>query len=113
VQRLLWGSTGTKNPNYSDVLYVEHLIGRDTVNTVPPETLDAFRDHGVARVTVGTELEQAEADMARLREFGIDLAPVFDELQRDGLASFALSYDRLLGKLHEKRHQFAPMGARR
>lgn len=113
VQRLLWGSTGTKNPNYSDVLYVEHLIGRDTVNTVPPETLDAFRDHGVARVTVGTELERAEADMARLREFGIDLAPVFDELQRDGLASFALSYDRLLGKLHEKRHQFAPMGARR
>jgi len=113
VQRLLWGSTGTKNPNYSDVLYVEHLIGRDTVNTVPPETLDAFRDHGVARVTVGTELEQAEADMARLREFGIDLGPVFDELQRDGLASFALSYDRLLGKLHEKRHQFAPMAAQR
>jgi transaldolase/transaldolase/glucose-6-phosphate isomerase len=109
----MWGSTGTKNPNYSDVLYVEHLIGRDTVNTVPPETLDAFRDHGVARVTVDTELEQAEADMARLREFGIDLAPIFDELQRDGLASFALSYDRLLEKLHEKRRQFAPMAARR
>lgn len=105
-QRLLWGSTGTKNRAYSDVLYVENLIGHGTVNTVPPETLDAFRQHGVARITADAAVEQAEADMNRLHAQGIDLVPIFDTLQRDGLDAFTRAYDRLLGVLGERRQRF-------
>ncbi|MEO8767464.1 MAG: transaldolase [Nitrosospira sp.] len=103
VQRPLWGSTGTKNPAYSDVLYLDELIGPDTVNTVPPKTLDAFRDHGHARVTLTENVAQAEADIARLPGFGIDLDAITEKLQDDGVAAFAESYDKLLAALKTKR----------
>ncbi|MDN5753118.1 MAG: transaldolase [Nitrosospira sp.] len=103
VQRPLWGSTGTKNPAYSDVLYLEQLIGPDTVNTVPPKTLDAFRDHGRVHETLTENVAQAEADIARLPDFGIDLEAITEKLQDDGVDAFAASYDKLLAALKTKR----------
>lgn len=105
LQRLLWGSTSTKNPAYSDVKYVEGLIGRDTINTVPIETLEAFRDHGRARQTLNEGLEEAEQVMADLKTAGIDMETVTEELQRDGVKKFADSLDELLGVLERKRRQ--------
>ena len=103
VQRPLWASTGTKNPAYSDVLYVESLIGPETVNTLPPETLNAFRDHGrVAGATV-KQADDAEVDLRRLADLGIDLAAVTEKLQLDGVASFAASFDQLMAALDKKR----------
>lgn len=103
VQRPLWASTGTKNPAYSDVLYVEGLIGPDTVNTLPPATLDAFRDHGeVSRAAVQEHWEEAWSSLARLKELGIDLEAVTEKLQTDGVAAFAASFDQLLNALGEK-----------
>ena len=95
-QRLLWASTGTKNPAYSDVLYIESLIGPDTVNTVPPATLDAFRDHGSVQVRLEDDLEQAQADLAALEEEGISLDAVTDTLLSEGLDKFVLAYEKLL-----------------
>ena len=103
VQRPLWGSTSTKNPAYSDVLYVEELIGPDTVNTIPLKTLNAFRDHGKARESVQENLPQAEADFARLQTLGIDFNAVAEKLQGDGVIAFAKSYDKLLDTLKKKR----------
>ena len=103
VQRPLWGSTSTKNPAYSDVLYVEELIGPDTVNTIPLKTLNAFRDHGKARESVQENLPQAEADFARLQTLGIDFNAVAEKLQDDGVIAFAKSYDKLLDTLKKKR----------
>ena len=104
VQRPLWASTGTKNPAYSDVLYVEELIGADTVNTVPPATLDAFGDHGRVR---GSTVEEgqagAEETLSRLAKIGIDLDGITENLQADGVSSFAASFEQLLGALEEKR----------
>lgn len=104
VQRPLWASTSTKNPAYSDVLYVEELVGPDTVNTMPLKTLEAFRDHGQASETLGKGLAQAEADVAQLKKLGIDLNAVTEKLQNDGVDSFAVSYDKLLASL-KKKHQ--------
>ncbi|MBI4483730.1 MAG: bifunctional transaldolase/phosoglucose isomerase [Acidobacteria bacterium] len=103
VQRPLWASTGTKNPAYSDVLYVEELIGPETVNTVPPSTLDAFRDHGRVRRTVTEGLEEAEAALARLAKLGVDLDAVGSKLQDEGVTSFATSFDQLMAALVQKR----------
>lgn len=104
VQRPLWASTGTKNPEYSDVLYVEGLIGPDTVNTLPPATLDAFRDHGEAsRSAVQENWEEAGSSLAKLKQLGIDLETVTEKLQTDGVAAFAASFDQLLTALSEKR----------
>ncbi len=104
VQRPLWASTGAKNPAYSDVLYVEQLIGADTVNTVPPATLDAFRDHGrVAGNTVEQGQAEAEETLKRLAKLGIDLNAITESLQADGVSSFAASFEQLLGALEEKR----------
>ena len=104
VQRPLWASTGTKNPAYSDVLYVENLIGAETVNTLPPETLNAFRDHGKVRgTTVREGLAEADAALARLPSLGIDLNAVTEKLQRDGVAAFAASFDQLMAALEKKR----------
>jgi transaldolase len=104
VQRPLWASTGTKNPAYSDVFYVEGLIGPATVNTLPPATLDAFRDHGQAsRATVGESWDEAESCLAELQELGIDLVAVTEKLQTDGVAAFAASYEQLLAALAQKR----------
>ncbi len=101
-QRVLWGSTGTKNPAYSDVYYMEELMGPDTVNTVPPATLDAFRDHGHARDTLDKGLEEAEEAIRKLKTLGIDLDGITEQLQIDGVAAFSDSYDKLLASLEEK-----------
>ncbi len=104
VQRPLWASTGTKNSNYSDVLYVENLIGPETVNTLPVETLNAFKDHGQGRgETVRQNLEEATAALAHLQGLGIDLHAIAEKLQQDGVASFTTSFDSLMSTLEKKR----------
>ncbi len=99
LQRPLWGSTSTKNPAYPDVLYVEELIGADTVNTIPMETLIAFRDHGRVRSSLTEDVGEAEKALAKLKELGIDLGAVTEQLQKDGVAAFAKSFDQLLNAL--------------
>jgi len=104
VQRPLWASTGTKNPKYSDVLYVENLIGAETVNTLPPETLNAFKDHGkVISDSVRENLDEAAAALGRLKAVGIDLNVITEKLQQDGVAAFAASFDQLMAALEKKR----------
>ena len=102
VQRPLWASTSTKNPRYRDVLYVETLIGPDTVNTMPQGTLAAFRDHGVARATLNEDLEAARQTFVRLRETGVDMDAVTHKLQEDGVKLFADAFDRLLASIRSK-----------
>jgi transaldolase len=102
LQRPLWASTSTKNPAYRDVLYVEQLIGPDTVNTMPPATLEAFRDHGVTARTVDAGLDSAERVISDLAAAGIPLAGVTDQLLTEGLASFQKSFDTLIGGLEAK-----------
>lgn len=101
-QRLLWASTGTKNPNYSDVLYIDELIGPDTVNTMPPETLNAFVDHGNVEVTLNKGIDEARTQLKKLKELGIDINKITDKLLVDGVKSFSDSFDSLLGSLKEK-----------
>jgi transaldolase len=103
VQRPLWASTSTKNPAYRDVMYVEDLIGPDTVNTMPPATITAFADHGEVKRTVDTNLDEERALIARLEKFGVPLTAVTDTLLRDGLASFEKSFDTLIAGLEAKR----------
>jgi transaldolase/glucose-6-phosphate isomerase len=103
VQRPLWASTSTKNPDYRDVIYVEELIGRDTVNTLPPATLKAFRDHGQVEETITTNFGEAEALINRLGRLGIDLDAITHKLQVDGVAAFASSFEELLEALKKKR----------
>ena len=103
TQRVLWASTSTKNPAYSDVLYVEPLVGPRTVNTMPPATIDAYLDHGVAdggALAAGTE--QAHQDLAALGELGIDFAEITAQLQTDGVQAFADSFTDLLATVEEK-----------
>ena len=95
-QRLLWASTGTKNPAYPDVLYVESLIGPETINTVPDATLDAFRDHGVAAATLVADPAGTEAQLAAVAAAGIDLAAEGELLQQQGLVLFDKAYQALL-----------------
>jgi transaldolase len=96
VQRPLWASTGTKDPAYSDVMYVDGLIGADTVNTLPQKTLDAFVDHGQVQRTVDVGVDEARAHVAALQRAGVDLEAVAQLLEDEGVASFAKSYDELL-----------------
>jgi transaldolase/glucose-6-phosphate isomerase len=103
VQRPLWASTGTKNPNYSDVIYVESLIGPDTVNTLPPATFTAFRDHGKVRLTIEENLDEAKKTLAELAEAGIDLKQVCQKLQDDGVKAFADSFESLMQSITSKR----------
>jgi transaldolase/glucose-6-phosphate isomerase len=103
VQRPLWASTGTKNPAYSDVVYVEELIGPDTVTTIPPATLNAFRDHGRARLSLLEDWQEADTVRDRLAVLGIDLEDVGQELQAEGIAAFVTSSDHLLATLKTKR----------
>jgi transaldolase len=102
LQRPLWASTSTKNPAYRDVMYVEQLIGPDTVNTMPPATIDAFRDHGVVKRTVDADVADAERTLAALATAGVDLDDVTAKLLRDGLASFQKSFDSLTAGLTKK-----------
>jgi transaldolase len=101
-QRLLWGSTGTKNSDYSDVLYVDGLIAPDTVNTLPPATLAAFLDHGTVARTLADTAEQAAADLALLSEVGISLAAVTADLEQAGVAAFVDAHQALLDDLAQK-----------
>ncbi len=105
VQRPLWASTSTKNPRYRDVRYVEDLIGPDTINTLPPATLDAFKDHGLVARTVDTPESQKHAreTMDRLAEAGIDMDAVTLQLQHEGVKAFADSFDQLIARLEERR----------
>ena len=102
VQRPLWASTSTKNPRYRDVLYVETLIGSDTVNTMPLSTLAAFRDHGVVRATLEEDLEDARRTFFQLQELGIDMDAVTLELQEAGVKLFADAFDRLIASIRSK-----------
>jgi transaldolase/glucose-6-phosphate isomerase len=103
AQRLLWASTGVKNKAYSDVLYVEELIGPDTVNTMPPATMDAFRDHGRLRAAIEEDVAGAEAVMARLAKAGIDIDAVAKQLVDEGVQLFVDAADKLLGAVAGKR----------
>src|SRR5215813_6174967 len=102
-QRLLWASTGTKNKDYSDVLYVEELIGPNTINTVPPATLDAFRDHGKLRDSLEENIEGARNVLEELHRSGISLAEITEELVKDGVKQFADAADKLYGAVAFKR----------
>src|SRR3954469_14984187 len=102
VQRPLWASTSTKNPAYRDVLYVEELIGPDTVNTMPPATIEAFRDHGVVARTVDKNLMQAQKDLNAIEAAGVSMKEVTDKLLADGVASFQKSFETLISGLEKK-----------
>ncbi len=103
VQRPLWASTGTKDKAYSDVLYVEGLIGPDTVNTLPPATLEAFQDHGTVARTIDTDVAGARQALADLKAAGIDIDAITRQLEEEGVASFAKSFDDLLDGVEGKR----------
>jgi transaldolase len=107
VQRPLWGSTGTKNPAYSDLLYVDMLIGPHTVNTVPPATYAAILDHSRPVNTIETHLDEALQDLCNVAHAGIDMRWVLLKLEDDGVAAFEKSFDGLFKNLTEKRNAFA------
>ena len=101
TQRVLWASTSTKNPAYRDVIYVEELIGRDTVNTIPPATLDAFRDHGKLRESLTEDIDGAKTAMSNLAKAGISMKEVTDQLTDEGVKLFADAFDKLLGAVEK------------
>jgi transaldolase/glucose-6-phosphate isomerase len=106
VQRQLWASTGTKNPKYSEVLYVDNLIGPETVNTVPPATYTAIREKGKVALTLEAGLDECRALVRELAEIGIDLKAVTEKLQKDGLSSFVTSFDTLAQSIESKRDAY-------
>jgi transaldolase/glucose-6-phosphate isomerase len=101
-QRLLWASTGVKDPAYPDTLYIDTLIGADTVNTMPPKTMDAFRDHGTVAQTLTADVDEARHVLAEADRLGLDLPGVTDTLVLEGVASFAGAFDDLLGAIAKK-----------
>ena len=103
VQRVLWASTGTKNPNYPDTLYVDQLVGRDTVNTMPEATFSAFRDHGTAKNMIQEGVEEAKATMQQLADVGISIEEVTETLLHDGAKLFVDAFDQLMGVISRKR----------
>jgi transaldolase len=110
AQRPLWASTSTKNPAYRDVLYVEELIGPNTVNTIPPATLDAFNDHGVVESRIHRDMDAARALFGRLAALGVPVEALIDQLEDEGVKSFAKSYDDLLATLETRRAAMAAGG---
>jgi transaldolase len=106
-QRLLWASTSVKDPAYSETLYVESLIGPDTVDTIPPKTLDAFRDHGHVAQTLTQDVAEAEHDLAEAQGLGLDLDKVTHDLVDDGVAQFSKAFDKLLSVITEKSRKMA------
>jgi transaldolase len=102
VQRLLWASTSTKNPAYPDLMYVDQLIGPETVNTMPDQTVEAFLDHGTIARTVDADPDEARRTLEKLTGLGIDLADVARVLEDEGVASFTKSFDELLEALESK-----------
>jgi transaldolase len=109
AQRPLWASTSTKSPDYPDVYYVEALIGPGTVNTLPPETMEAYRDHGDPRVRIHEDLDDARLRLEELGEVGIDFDGVLEELEKEGVEKFADSYHQLLETIEEKQKQVQPV----
>jgi transaldolase/glucose-6-phosphate isomerase len=107
TQRVLWASTSTKNPNYRDVIYVEELIGKDTVNTMPPATVDAFRDHGKLRNALTEDVAGAKKVMDDLARAGVSMKEVTDKLTNDGVKLFADAFDKLLAAVTKSTQQKA------
>ena len=107
-QKPLWASTSTKNPDYPDVYYVEALLAPGTVNTLPPETLEAYRDHGDPAVRIHEDLDGAHRRLAELGELGIDFQDVLEELEKEGVEKFSKSYHELLDTIEEKQRQVQP-----
>ncbi|HEX7610585.1 MAG TPA: transaldolase [Solirubrobacteraceae bacterium] len=107
-QRVLWASTSTKNPAYPDVLYVEELIGPDTVNTMPEETIEAYQDHGAPRPRLASGLAEAQQLLGELERVGVGYADVTDTLEREGVEKFAGSFDELIAALGEKLQSLTP-----
>jgi len=107
VQRPLWASTSTKNPAYPDVLYVDTLIGPNTVNTMPMDTLEAFEDHGTLARTIDADIAAANAALAGLAAVGIDMGQVADELEAEGVKKFADAFDKLLAAIETQRKELA------
>ena len=107
-QRCLWASTSTKNPDYPDTLYVDELIGPETVNTMPVETIDAFQDHGTVADTLTAGLDEARAFFDELAQAGVDYEDVTDTLEREGVEKFSDSFDDLLDGIRAKRSELAP-----
>jgi transaldolase len=107
TQRVLWASTSTKNPNYRDVIYVEELIGKDTVNTMPPATVDAFRDHGKLRNALTEDVAGAKKVMDDLARAGVSMKEVTDKLTNDGVKLFADAFDKLLAAVAKSTQQKA------
>jgi transaldolase/glucose-6-phosphate isomerase len=101
-QRLLWASTSTKDPSYPDTLYVDTLIGKDTVNTIPPATMDAFRDHGTPKETLTESIDEARHVLAEAERLGLDLDGVTETLVEEGVQAFAKAFDELLGSIAAK-----------
>jgi transaldolase/transaldolase/glucose-6-phosphate isomerase len=101
-QKPLWASTSTKDPSLPDLYYVEALIAPDTVDTMPPETLEAYRDHGDPKVRIREDLDGARAAFRGLKELGVDEAGIFRELEEEGIRKFSDSYDSLMKTLGEK-----------
>jgi len=110
VQRPLWASTSSKNPAYPDTLYVDNLIGPDTVNTLPPATLDDFLDHGKVATTVETDVDGARMRLAELAELGIDLDAITNKVLDEGVAAFAKSFEGLIASIAEKRRRLLDDG---
>ncbi len=105
TQRPLWASTSTKNPNYHDLLYVEPLIGKDVINTLPPHTVDAFRDHGKAANTVEEDFHNAYETIQAVEKLGISMEEVTDKLQKDGVQAFIDSWNQIMEGLDQKRKE--------
>ena len=102
---MLWASTGTKNPKYSDVIYVEPLVGPDTINTMPAATLAAYRDHGKPHTTIAEGVDEARCVLAQLGEVGVDLGAITSKLEDQGVEAFAKDYQKLLASITEKRRK--------
>jgi transaldolase len=111
VQRVLWASTSAKNPAYPDTIYVDELIGPDTVNTLPPATVDSFINHGKAAQTLTQGVDEARRQIEKLKTLGIDLDAITQKLQDDGIVAFAKPFDALMQSLADKRDRLAQQGA--
>jgi transaldolase len=102
IQRVLWGSTSTKNPDYVDVKYVDELIGKDTVNTLPHNTLEAFLDHGAPKLSIEKDLNKEKQHLEKLKDLGIDLNEICDEIQKQGIDAFSESFNQLVKAIRRK-----------
>jgi transaldolase len=107
-QRVLWASTSTKNPDYPDTLYVDELIGADTVNTMPEETIEAYQDHGSPEPRLQSGIAEAEQLLEELGRVGVDYDDVTETLEREGVEKFSESFDELLAALRAKQESLAP-----